>query len=745
MESFTDLPPPRRHLPTRTTPMYQDMTELFQSACENLSLGQMVHPVSFTLQDSMACIAVGDPRMDSGVYPLPSDLIPESDRLDNTSRIEFNPHTSLNAEETIWIMDRLASCEVSFLAGAPLSQTLFTSLYFHHLTDIPWPLTAMEKQAVLDTEDSPIWTSVVLRAYLIATVKCMSITWEEMIKGNLNDGEDAILDTCQVDLHSDLHPGHALALLQESITCIQSQQRKVEPRSQTGNIFEAMLIRLVLRKNMLLIFTLFQEVLTPAHCPPAAMDLSGDYSDGMQTQSSWMNTYHQIQALCDQSNRLLNRLESSPNNPSATLRRPDLLHAPSPRASSSFDPLYARRLETAGGVPPRAGDLPSAEEMVAYSKHLLGQWKKALEILKMAASANSRLPTLEEHSTWQSLETLCDVEGMLCEEAPNCPYMRSLWQSCLCPPMNPQPSFTVDFLCYHSGQSSLHIDRLIRKQQLSGTTPWDSSFRYWLSKSDSLLSSYLLNSMTNRPRQKRHMGKMFSRWRGFADETQDLISKSDPSTQITLCVLEPMRSAVQYQSLKLGHSIILSGFDLKLYSHNEIASSYWLAFQIYSEQQQQEEEDTYWSSILNAWCHLSQFIQSHPQSKEGFYKRFKWLTLPFRDSNGNPQDRYMDLNSLWNEYNVQISTPIAVEEVLDALRVAEKNIIAQRRSVKIVEKAEKELNERLAFTLKHNLHLISTIPARRLRFKMTEDHKGSRNQFHPWFLRIEEIPQKRQQ
>lgn len=63
----------------------------------------------------MACISIGDPRMDSGIYPLPKHLIPGSDRLDTpngVASVPFNAGAPLSIPDLLWIMDRLMACEV---------------------------------------------------------------------------------------------------------------------------------------------------------------------------------------------------------------------------------------------------------------------------------------------------------------------------------------------------------------------------------------------------------------------------------------------------------------------------------------------------------------------------------------------------------------------------------------------------------------------------------------------------------
>lgn len=128
-------PPPRRNGlgSIQRRRRFVDATDDFWSACSQLALGQMVHPPTFTLLDTMACIAIGDPRMDSGIHPLPSDLVPAADRRDDasSSSTDFNPHDLLTAQDVAWIMDRLVACEVrkaslyaSVLAPAAADQLL---------------------------------------------------------------------------------------------------------------------------------------------------------------------------------------------------------------------------------------------------------------------------------------------------------------------------------------------------------------------------------------------------------------------------------------------------------------------------------------------------------------------------------------------------------------------------------------------------------------------------------------------
>lgn len=69
-------------------------------AIADLEVGQLVHLQSFTLFDAMSAIEIMDPKMDTGMI------------LEGDKKKPFDPLKSLSAEQVLWIMDRLLSCEV---------------------------------------------------------------------------------------------------------------------------------------------------------------------------------------------------------------------------------------------------------------------------------------------------------------------------------------------------------------------------------------------------------------------------------------------------------------------------------------------------------------------------------------------------------------------------------------------------------------------------------------------------------
>jgi hypothetical protein len=130
----------------------------------DFAVGQLVHLSSFSLFDAMSAIEIMDPRMDTGMT-----------MEENT--FDIKKHRS--ASETLWIMDRLLTCEMAWISGHSLSQTVYTCTYFHHiktLTETAMPTLSSKAEEIMYG---------VLKTYVLATVKSCHYVWTEMTQGNV--------------------------------------------------------------------------------------------------------------------------------------------------------------------------------------------------------------------------------------------------------------------------------------------------------------------------------------------------------------------------------------------------------------------------------------------------------------------------------------------------------------------------------------------------------------------------------
>ncbi|KAM0753949.1 hypothetical protein T439DRAFT_322835 [Meredithblackwellia eburnea MCA 4105] len=170
-------------------PLFSDALPLINSALKQLRPGQVIKIEDMPLTQIMSAAEIMDPRTDS--YLAHSNQ-------SNTKNIsnDFNPRLELLPQELLWIIDQLFRLEITFLDGHPLISTLFTCQYIR-----PDALAALSSHSSptltegtkKDEDREPGLRNVVLRAMLLATIKCAEIVWDETCKGNVYEHEDVHL------------------------------------------------------------------------------------------------------------------------------------------------------------------------------------------------------------------------------------------------------------------------------------------------------------------------------------------------------------------------------------------------------------------------------------------------------------------------------------------------------------------------------------------------------------------------
>jgi hypothetical protein len=76
-------------------------------------------------------------------------------------------------------MDRFLTCEMAWISGHSLSQTVYTCTFFHHIktsTKTPRPTLSSKAEEIMYG---------VLKTYVLATVKSCHYVWTEMTQGNV--------------------------------------------------------------------------------------------------------------------------------------------------------------------------------------------------------------------------------------------------------------------------------------------------------------------------------------------------------------------------------------------------------------------------------------------------------------------------------------------------------------------------------------------------------------------------------
>ncbi|KAI8979809.1 Mak10 subunit, NatC N-terminal acetyltransferase-domain-containing protein [Mycotypha africana] len=123
----------------------------------------------------MGAIVVMDPRMDTGMNV----------NNNNDEQQSFDIDKRLSGKQTLNIMDQLVVREMAWISGHSLSQTVFTCIYFHHVQKLSQlPMPTLSNSSAEDTIYG------VLKAYILATLKCCHYIFMEMSQGNVYEEED---------------------------------------------------------------------------------------------------------------------------------------------------------------------------------------------------------------------------------------------------------------------------------------------------------------------------------------------------------------------------------------------------------------------------------------------------------------------------------------------------------------------------------------------------------------------------
>ncbi|CAG8529627.1 24206_t:CDS:10 [Dentiscutata erythropus] len=193
-------------------PQYKEITSFLDEVVDEFEIGQLVHLESFGLYDAMSSIEIMDPKMDSGMI-LDSDL----------NKKPFEIKAQLKPEQVLWIMDRLFICEMTWHTGHSLSQTLFTCMYLHYVPELKPELFSNITDTSNDIADlnaeTPIeFVILVLKAYVMGTVKCCQLVLDEMAKGNVYEEEDFATNKYGISIYEDFPESQAIKLLDDAET-----------------------------------------------------------------------------------------------------------------------------------------------------------------------------------------------------------------------------------------------------------------------------------------------------------------------------------------------------------------------------------------------------------------------------------------------------------------------------------------------------------------------------------------------
>ncbi|CCM04573.1 uncharacterized protein FIBRA_06754 [Fibroporia radiculosa] len=216
---------------------FEDVTQLFAAASEDMDSESLFLMDGFTLMDAMGAFEIGEPRMDSGML------------LEQQHHPSFNPSTLMLPEEVCWIIERTFACEMEWHTGNMLSQTVFTLLYVHHLSALNPDFAPHLLDQRSDTARPPELVTLVLRAAVFALLKSCDFSWRELSKGKVHEIEDWFGEKCDVSLLEGVNSDFVINKLDDACTWL----RHSNIATHKANL---LCDRLLLRQAMMRIFKL---------------------------------------------------------------------------------------------------------------------------------------------------------------------------------------------------------------------------------------------------------------------------------------------------------------------------------------------------------------------------------------------------------------------------------------------------------------------------------------------------------
>ncbi|KAL7416135.1 Mak10 subunit, NatC N-terminal acetyltransferase-domain-containing protein [Mrakia frigida] len=523
---------------------FKDATDLILKGTENLASGELIHLPHFTLMDAMNAIEVMDPRMDSGV------------QLPDTNQDLFDPSSPLLPEEVCWILDRALACEMAYLTGLTLSQTAFTIL---HLLPENLPLSelanleAHHSNSPKDPARPLELVGLVLRAGLRGTSKCLGVIWEELMKGNLYEGEDFSGDKFDLGLCDTIPDSEIVSDLEEA-------HRWLESSGVDAKWKEALSLRIFFRISLLQTLT---TLILPT--PPASSECSI------------------LQSTLFLVDKLL---------PSLTT---DSIPVPADNspALKAFDPNINRKLVSQ--IPLQAVEIGPIEEAAKLLKELVKGLEEVVEV--------GRCAKLGEVMEFVSLRSAA------IEAPPPLAVIRSLTLSTIYSPSSnlilhvyPLPWLVQTYLeetalvpagLLHSVVDLAQDDfpRPWGRQNEGGTGKEGPTLGEAVGVFEQRVSGFLVSSMSNscqnRSRGKRMAAKSISQWEELHDEAMDLIPLAIERLELAgfpeslTSNLHRIPSSLHLHRLTLLRDLLFSGFDLTLYSRPEHAMIYWAGAKLF--------------------------------------------------------------------------------------------------------------------------------------------------------------------
>ncbi|KAL2010798.1 hypothetical protein VTN00DRAFT_3516 [Thermoascus crustaceus] len=497
----------------------RDITDEFTKAAEKLNVGQLVKDEYFTLFEAVGALEIMDSKMDSG-------YIESGENHAQALEDDYDVMRELLPDEVLGIMDQLLCHEMAWHMGNPLSQTLFTSIYLDKLL---WPVPKTFEEARFyrgqrENEDDPPLVHLVLRAYCLALVKACDFVLTRVTAEYYYEEEDFVTQLYNRSLLTEFDTEQFHKLIDQALSWLDGQEGKIDAGAR-----EALRNRLVFRRVFL-----------------AALE-----EDTYELQSR--STEHFASSLSH-----VSLIEKSLS-----------LGKPVPDAIS----LKIQR-KLASTVPPRPLVNISPEDALAHLRRFCQDAIDIQEIIEYRGPHNLRV------AVW----------ALASRKPQPSVYIRSLLQTFIVNDMKVVGSVPVKQFFYDDlAELVLPFSLLLQPENDEVEMPSDPRFQIarqmanFLRRAAQPLMDTFRTSCLNRCRIRRTLCHTVVDWDGLQVEAEDLdvhLRTLTLEPPLTLHGGEPtfsypLSSWAYHEKLRQLRLIIQLGFELSIYSPEELPGMYW--------------------------------------------------------------------------------------------------------------------------------------------------------------------------
>ncbi|KAJ5912965.1 hypothetical protein N7504_001848 [Penicillium tannophilum] len=503
--------PPRQVAPSAPR---RDITAEFTEAASKLRTGQLVKDETFTLFEAVGALEIMDSKMDSG-YIAPGENQAQALEDDYDVRRELTP------EEVVGLMDQLLCHEMAWHMGHPLSQTLFTSIYLDKLLS-PVPRTMEDARFDRVPSESTL-VSLVLRAYCLAMVKACDYVHARVAVEYYYEEEDFVTQLYNRNLLSVFDGSHFYRLLDQAVAWVDEQ------KDMDKMLKDAIRCRLLFRYDFL-----------------AALDQDLDILETRATDSFTACLSH------------LDELKES--------------HSLGQSVPEAFSLKIQRKL--ASTVPPRPIVHISHEDALAHSKRLC---QDAIDIVQIL---DYRGPTNFKTAIWT----------LMSRKPQPSVYIRCLIQALIVSDMTILGAVSVkQFLFDDLAELVLPCSILLEANTDDVELPSDPRFQIarhmdgFVKRFAQPFVDSVRCSCLNRCRVRRTVCHTVVDWDSLQMEAEELdlqlqALSGEPPLQIgggEPTYSYPLSSWAYHQKLTQLRLILQMGFELAIYSPEELPGMYW--------------------------------------------------------------------------------------------------------------------------------------------------------------------------